>query len=66
MSFSHTPQDKREHISDFKDGRYNKFGKLGWSGGFMEVTDLAFLHSHWKFLYATELKRIVAKNLKRK
>jgi hypothetical protein len=26
----------------------------------------AFLHSHWKFLYATVLKRMVAKNLKRK
>jgi hypothetical protein len=28
----------------------------------MGVTDFAFLHSHWKFLYATVLKRIVAKN----
>jgi hypothetical protein len=62
VSFSHTPQDKRGHISYFREGRFNKFGQLGWSGGFMGVTDFAFLHSHWKFLYATVLKRIVAKN----
>jgi hypothetical protein len=66
LSFSHASQDKRGHISYFREGRFNKFGQLGWSGGFMGVTDFAFLHSHWKFLFATVLKRIVAKNLIRK
>jgi hypothetical protein len=55
---THPPRQERTHtVSDFKEGRYNKFGQLGWSRGFMGVTDLAFLHSHWKFLYATVLKR---------
>ncbi len=31
--------DKREHISDFRAYRSNKFGELWWGGGFMGVTD---------------------------
>ena len=51
-------QERTHTVSDFIEYRFNKFGQLGWGGGFIGVrdTDFVFLHSHWIFVDTTVFK----------